>query len=503
MQVPHRSEFFNQIASSDLSYTFSMGTNLNSTHQAMATSELLRNAFPKRVVTIDDLLEHKAEVSRPWSQTCWVPAAVYVRPSTAEEVAEVLKIVARTGSKFAIRATGHNPNPGFGGVDETGVVIDLRDLDSKSINSDGILCAGAGSTWGDVYSFLEERDLTAVGGRETAVGLAGFLLGGGLGPFPSLHGIGADGVRNFEVVLADGTIVNANTDTNENLFRALKGGGSNFGIVTRFDLVTYPLINIQYTINFYDPVDYKNIIKATIQVQEYMESDPKIGLFTNFRNDLIIVGMLYADCPAETPKAFDPFFKLTSLVNVMLPTTNGTISSLVKTLGQLHPPLPGKRAVATATTKVSSDLYADIYSMWRDSIKTLVAGVDLHFTIQPVTTSCVRAGEDSGGNTLGLQDVPQCWFVFTAEWTSDTVSDGDDTAIQETLVAIAEQAEKLAVEGELSLSYRSMTFAHSSQNVLRSYGTDNVKRLQDTAIEYDPKRLFQDQQNNGFLLRNV
>ncbi|KAI1395905.1 hypothetical protein F4819DRAFT_166712 [Hypoxylon fuscum] len=476
-----------------------MSVNLNATQQARAASQLLRNAFPGRVTTIDDAPEHKVELSRPWSQTCWVPATAYVRPNTTEEVAQVLKTVAQTECKFAIRATGHNPNFGFSSIDETGVVIDLRNLDSKSVDSDGILSAGAGNTWGDVYSWLDDRKLWAMGGRETAVGLAGFLLGGGLGPFPSLHGTGADGVRNFEVVLADGTIVNANANTNGNLFRALKGGGSNFGIVTRFDLVTYPLVNIQYTINLYDTADYENIVKATIQVHEAMESDPKIGLFTNFRSGFVVVGMLYADSPAETPKAFDPFVKLTSLVNVMLSTTTGTVSSLVKTLDQFHPPLPGKRAVGTATTKVSYDLYADVYATWRDLTKNLVTGVDLHFTIQPVTRSCVQAGEDCGGNTLGLENTPQCWFVFTAEWESD----GNDAVIEGTLVALMERAEKLAMDRELLLSYRSMSFAHSSQNVLRSYGTGNMKRLQETASEYDPKGLFQDLQNNGFLLRNL
>lgn len=77
-------------------------------------------------------------------------------------------------------------------------------------------------------------------------------------------------------------------------------------------------------------------------------------------------------------------------------------------------------------------------------------------------------------------------FVFTAEWETD----GHDAAIEETLTAIMEQAKKLAAERELLLSYLSMTFAHSSQNVLKSYGAENVKKLRDTADEYDPKGLL-------------
>lgn len=53
-----------------------------------------------------------------------------------------------------------------------------------------------------------------------------------------------DQVVNYEVVLADGSIVNANEETNSDLFRVLKGGGNNFGIVTRFDMTTLPFKSI-------------------------------------------------------------------------------------------------------------------------------------------------------------------------------------------------------------------------------------------------------------------
>lgn len=103
--------------------------------------------------------------------------------------------------------------------------------------------------------------------------------------------------------------------------------------MTRFDLATHPLINIQYTINLYNPSDYANIIDATVQVQDAMEKDSKIGFFTNFNDGFVAVGLLYADTPAESPKAFDPFLKLESLMQTVLPKSNGTIFSLAQTMG--------------------------------------------------------------------------------------------------------------------------------------------------------------------------
>lgn len=109
------------------------------------------------------------------------------------------------------------------------------------------------------------------------------------------------------------------------------------GIVTRFDFETYPLIKTKYTVNLYDPANYVNILRATVEVQESMESDPKIGLFVSFNPTFIVVGLLYADAPVEVPSAFDPFLNLKSLTATAVPWADGTIVSLVASI-QFNPP---------------------------------------------------------------------------------------------------------------------------------------------------------------------
>lgn len=78
------------------------------------------------------------------------------------------------------------------------------------------------------------------GGRERDVAVAGFLLGGGTSLYTCRWGFGCDQVVNFEVVLADGRIIQANRHQHDDLFKVLKGGGNNFGIVTRFDMQAFP-----------------------------------------------------------------------------------------------------------------------------------------------------------------------------------------------------------------------------------------------------------------------
>ncbi|KAJ5092888.1 hypothetical protein N7456_008749 [Penicillium angulare] len=468
---------------------------------AQAVSEL-KLAFPehRKVISPDGTSEFEETVARPWSQTCWTSAAGYVFLSDTQELKKALEIVKKTGSKFTIRTTGHNPNYGFSSADETSVVLDIRQLNSKELSSDKTVAqVGSGSTWGEAYTWLEEQKLSAIGGRDQDVGLGGFLLGGGMGALPNLHGLGADGIKNFEVLLADGRLINANSKENSDLYRSLKGGGSNFGIVTRFDLETHPLINVQYTINLYKPDSYIEIIKATIAVQEAMENDPKIGLFTNFNNGFVAVGLFYADTPAERPSAFEPFDKLgqESLMMAAVPTTNGTILSLAQAMGMVHAETK-KRFVGSVTTGFSQDLYEEIHKLWTETCKSLPADHVLHYTIQPFGKGGLQAGKDRGGNTMGHEDAPQCWWVFTCEWPKE----GNDDAAKKAVDTMTETVQSLAKERELLLNFKCMSFASSSQKVLGSYGAENVKNMQDVAAKYDPEGVFQKLQYGGFLLRD-
>ena len=146
--------------------------------KAAAAVEALRARFPSLVTTSDDPSAYSTQQSEPWSQTCWQLAAAYVELKTSQDVSDALQVVKRRRCRFALRSAGHNPNPGFSSVDGTGVVLDVRGLDGREMGEDGVARCGAGNIWGDVYQWLEGKGLSAIGGRDCQVGLAGFLLGG-------------------------------------------------------------------------------------------------------------------------------------------------------------------------------------------------------------------------------------------------------------------------------------------------------------------------------------
>ncbi|KXH39807.1 6-hydroxy-D-nicotine oxidase [Colletotrichum salicis] len=137
-----------------------------------------------------------------------------------------------------IRGGGHMTWAGDSNIGE-GVTIDISLVNQVEYSSETkVASIGAGALWRDVYSALEPFGTTAPGGRTSTVGVAGFLTGGGNNFLSADVGLGCDNVVNFEVVLASGETVNANRETHSDLHKALKGGSSNFGIVTFYPLNT-------------------------------------------------------------------------------------------------------------------------------------------------------------------------------------------------------------------------------------------------------------------------
>lgn len=130
----------------------------------------------------------------------------------------------------------------------------------------------------------------------------------------------------FQVVLANSKVINANANENPDLFRALKGGGPNFGIVTRFDLYTNPDYKVWYTFRMYSPNDTAQVVRAAIKVQEAMESDDRIGFFLTSSAGFFVAGMLHLGWVEKAPEAFKAFEDITPMM-IAVPETNGTAKS--------------------------------------------------------------------------------------------------------------------------------------------------------------------------------
>ena len=162
------------------------------------------------------------------------PALILMCADVADVIAGV-NYAREQGLDLSVRGGRHNV-AGFG-TNDGGVVLDLRQMNDVHIDPECRLAyAGGGATWGDVDHAAWPLGLATPGGILSTTGVAGLGLGGGFGHLTRRFGLVIDNFRAMDVVTADGRLVRASDDENPELFWALRGGGGNFGVVTRFEI---------------------------------------------------------------------------------------------------------------------------------------------------------------------------------------------------------------------------------------------------------------------------
>lgn len=172
-----------------------------------------------------------------------VPAtpALIIYAQTVKHVQDAVNCGVAVGLKVTARSGGHSyTSLGLGGEDGH-LVVDLTLMNSISLDANThIATIGAGARLGDVASELFDNGGRAIShGSCPAVGLSGHILHGGYGWASHSHGLALDWMVGADVVLADGTHVRCSETENSDLFWALRGAGSNFGIVTSYELATF------------------------------------------------------------------------------------------------------------------------------------------------------------------------------------------------------------------------------------------------------------------------
>jgi FAD/FMN-containing dehydrogenase len=152
---------------------------------------------------------------------------------------------------LAVRGGGHNGG-GLGTCDD-GLVLDLARMKGVRVDADArTVRAEGGCTQGDVSHAAAAFGLAVPVGVVSTTGIGGLTLGGGHGYLTRKYGLTIDNLLEADVVLADGRLVTASADKNEDLFWALRGGGGNFGVVTSFLFRAYPISTVTGGPMFWD-----------------------------------------------------------------------------------------------------------------------------------------------------------------------------------------------------------------------------------------------------------
>lgn len=425
-----------------------------------------------------------------------------VLPESAEDVSTIVKLFNKYQCPFGMRSGSHTAFKG-GNAIEDGVTVDFSYMNATTYDENTkIASVRPGSTWGESYDALDEYGVVNIGGRASVVGVGGFTTGGGYSFHSQSRGLACDAVSNFEVVLADGSIVNANKEENPDLFRSIKGGTGNFGFVTKIDQPVYESNELWAGFTFFDFADRERAFDAFTQFIVDMDEDIASQVINSFQwtgTELtVITVMSNVDAIPDAP-IFENYRQI--------PVTSSTteIGKAAKLVPQFTGATPLGIFPQWSTGLMKNDKKA--LTFMADKLESLVekmqqASPDSNFEIilqfQPVTPRMVQIGKDNGGNALGLEDrvTDEPTIMWMVLLTSETAEE------QELLAPIyfeyRDEIEAYTKETGVDLDWQFLNYANGNQDPIRSYGAEAVEFLKATSQKYDPEGMFQKLRKTGF-----
>ena len=218
----------------------------------------LREQVRGAVITPDD--EGYEQARRVYNAMIDRRPAAVVRCANAGDVVAAVNFAREHQLDLAVRGGEHSV-PGFGTCDD-GVVVDLSGMREVRVDpAAGTARAEGGATWGDFNDATHAFGLATTGGIISTTGVGGLTLGGGIGYLARGYGLSCDNLVSADVVTADGRLLVASEDENDDLFWALRGGGGNFGVVTSFTFRVHPVKDIYGGPMFFELRDAGTVLR--------------------------------------------------------------------------------------------------------------------------------------------------------------------------------------------------------------------------------------------------
>jgi FAD/FMN-containing dehydrogenase len=447
--------------------------------------EALRTGFRGRIVELGD--PDYDDARKLYN------AMIDKRPRVIAQCADVADVIAavktgrEAGLDVAVRGGGHN-GPGLGSVDD-GLVIDLSLLRGVIVDPKESTAQVLGGTLlGEVDHATAAFGLAAPFGIISTTGVGGLTLGGGVGNLTRTLGLTIDSLLGADVVLADGSLVHASDDENADLFWALRGGGGNFGVVTRFEFRLSPVAGVVGGLTLWS-LDRAGEIMAWYR--DFMRTAPEAlnGWFAfvtvppvdPFPEPLRLQKMCgviwcWAGRPSEADEAFAPVREqkpdLDGIQPMPLPVLNSAFDALY----------PAGHQWYWRTDLVQEIPDAAIEEHLEFAAKMPTPQSTMH--LYPVDAAASRVG---GGDTA--------WPNREARWNQVMVGVDPDPAKKDELrdwtIAYWEALHPHAAGG----SYVNMMMDdEGGERVRAAYGA-NYDRLAQIKAKYDPDNFFHVNQN--------
>ncbi|ROW05742.1 hypothetical protein VMCG_05184 [Cytospora schulzeri] len=412
------------------------------------------------------------------------PACVF-EPATPEDISIAISLISENETPFALQCGGHISNPGFSST--TGVHFSLKKMKQVVLSEDkSTVELGMGLIWAEVYQQLDGTGVNIVGGRVSGPGVAGLTLGGGFSWKTNQYGLTCDTVLSYNVVLPNGTITTASSDTNPDLYFALKGGMNRFAIVTSAVYKTHEQPSKIYGGSRFYTVDKTDALLNATAIFSETNTDPKAQLIMTLEGvpalAIIPVVIFFYDGP-DPGNSFSMFDDILADVNGALVQS---FSSFVA--GQATELLSFIRG--TAHTLSVSAMTAPLLDAIKTEVESLAAKQLLHggslvtFDVDPF----LQYGQYATDSAYPHSDSPLPISLFT---TWNLASD-DDYWYDATKTAIQNIKDVAVEEGLFKDSFTAYpNYAIAGTTAEELYGTANAARLKTIKNSIDPTRVME------------
>ncbi len=244
--------------------------------------------------------------------------ALIVRCGATSDVVPAVHFARNHDAVLAIRGGGHNI--AGNALCDDGIVVDLSQLKAAQVDPVARrITVEAGATLADFDAAAQAHGLATPVGINSTTGLAGLTLGGGFGWLSRKYGMTVDNLESMEVVTATGETLRASETENPDLFWALRGGGGNFGVVTRFEFRLHPVgPDLLTGLIFYRLAEAKSVLQ---QYREFLAKAPdELNVWAVLRQapplpflpeavhgkEIVALALLYVGDPAEGEPLVEP-----------------------------------------------------------------------------------------------------------------------------------------------------------------------------------------------------
>ena len=448
--------------------------------------EEFRGGFQGEILLPSDGAYESAR--KVWNAMIDKRPAIIARCATTSDVVRGVNFARDNRLVLAVRGGGHNI--AGSALCDGGIVIDLSLMKAAHVTPDARrVTIEAGATLADLDGATQAHGLATPVGINSTTGIAGLTLGGGFGWLSRMYGLTADNLESVEVVTAAGEVIRANATEHPDLFWALRGGGGNFGVVTRFEfrlhavgpellsgLIVYPFADAKSVLRQYRDLALKAPDELTAWV--VMRKAPPLPFLPAeiHGEEVVVLALLYAGDPAKGEAAIEPIRKFGTPAGAHV----------------------GVQPYAAWQQAFDPLLTPGARNYWKSHNFTTLDDGLLDVLIESVRTlpspHCEVFIASLGGATSRPRPDSSAYGQREAQFAMNVHGRWDDPADDQRCISWSRQLFKSAAPFASGGVYINFMTADEGDRVRAAYG-GNYERLALVKQRYDPGNLFRTNQN--------